>query len=76
MELTEQQRMDLINAGWTPPRTNVDWVAYNQQTKSYETPDGTSVAAELSNNVRCLADVLYIAQIRSEQRAALERYKA
>jgi hypothetical protein len=69
MNLTEQQRMDLINAGWTPPMTNRDWITYNQQTKSYETPDGTSVAAELVNNVRCLADVLHIAQIRAKQRS-------
>jgi DNA segregation ATPase FtsK/SpoIIIE-like protein len=24
MELTEQQRMDLVNAGWTPPSNDVD----------------------------------------------------
>jgi len=49
-----------------PPR---EWVAYNPLTATYDTPDGTSVAAELVGNVQCLADVLHIAVIRAKQRA-------
>lgn len=47
-----------------------DWVKYNTMTHTYDTPDGTSVAAELVDNVRSLVDVLYIATIREKQRAA------
>ena len=47
-----------------------DWVTYNPLTNTYDTQDGTSVAAELVDNVQCLADVLHIAQIRASQRAA------
>lgn len=47
-----------------------DWVTYNPLTNTYDTQDGTSVAAELVDNVQCLADVLRIAQIRARQRAA------
>ena len=46
-----------------------DWVKYNPRTATYDTPDGTSVAAELVDNVQCLSDVLHIAQIRANQRA-------
>ena len=46
-----------------------DWVTYNPLTATYDTPDGTSVAAELVGNAQCLADVLHIAQIRAKQRA-------
>lgn len=45
-----------------------DWVTYNPLTATYDTPDGTSVAAELADNVQCLADVLHLAQIRAKQR--------
>jgi hypothetical protein len=45
------------------------WVTYNPLTNTYDTPDGTSVAAELVDNVQCLADMLNIAQIRAKQRA-------
>lgn len=41
-----------------------DWVTYNPLTNTYDTQDGTNVAAELVDNVQCLADVLRIAQIR------------
>lgn len=51
-----------------PPR---EWVEYNPMTATYDTPDGTRVAAELVDNVQCLADVLHIAQIRAKQRAEL-----
>jgi hypothetical protein len=44
-------------------------VTYNPLTATYDTPDGTSVAAELVDNVQCFADVLHIARIRDKQRA-------
>ena len=47
-----------------------DWVTYNPRTNTYDTLDGTSVAAELVDSVQCLADVLHIAQIRARQRSA------
>jgi hypothetical protein len=46
-----------------------EWVTYNPLTATYDTPDGTSVSAELVDNVQCLADVMHIAQIRAKQRA-------
>jgi len=46
------------------------WVKFNSLTHCYETKDGTSVPAELMDNVECLADVLKIAVIRDRQRAA------
>jgi hypothetical protein len=46
-----------------------EWVKYNPLTATYDTPAGTSVAAELVDNVQCLADVLHIAAIRAKQRA-------
>ena len=55
-----------VERGVRPPR---EWVAYNPLTATYDTPDGTSVAAEIVDNVQCLADVLHIAQIRAKQRA-------
>ena len=45
-------------------------VRFNPQTATYDTSDGTKVAAELVDGVDCLADVLRIASIREEQRAA------
>jgi len=53
-----------------PPKL---WVRYNPATATYDTPDGTRVAAELVDNVACLADVLYIALIRKEQREAIAK---
>ena len=44
------------------------WVTYNPLTATYDTPDGTAVAAELVESVQCMADLLNIAQIRAEQR--------
>ena len=44
------------------------WSKYNHETATYDTPDGTSVAAELVDGVQCLADVFYIASIREQQR--------
>ena len=46
-----------------------EWVTYDPLTATYDTPDGTSVAAELVDNVQCLADVLHIAAIRARQRS-------
>ena len=52
-----------------PPSDN--WVRYNLLTDTYDTPDGTKVAAELCDNVQCLADFLHIAKIRDDQRAVI-----
>jgi len=52
------------------------WVQYNPMTMTYDTADGTQVAAEVVENVQCLAEVLNIAAIRSEQRAAATIGKA
>ncbi len=46
-----------------------DWVKYNSLTATYDTPDGTRVAAELVDNAQCLADVLNISIIRENQRS-------
>lgn len=51
---------------------STDWVRYNQLTDTYDTPDGTKVAAELVDNVACLADFLHIAKIRDDQRATIK----
>ena len=51
------------------------WVRYNPLTHTYDTPDGTRVAAELIDNVQCLADVIRIAGIREKQRAELNGVK-
>jgi len=48
--------------------TQGQWVTFNPITQCYETQDRTSVAAELADNVECLADVLKIAAIRGAQR--------
>lgn len=48
------------------------WVRYNEKTDTYDTPDGTAVAAELVDSVRCLADVFYIASLREQQRSREE----
>lgn len=47
-----------------------DWVQFNPMTMTYDTKDGTKVAAELFCGPESLAGYLYIAQIRAEQRAA------
>jgi hypothetical protein len=49
------------------------WVVFNNCTQTYDTRDGTKVAAELVDNVQCLADVLRISLIREDQRAALKK---
>lgn len=45
-----------------------DWIQYNPATMTYDTRDGTKVAAEIVDDVQCLADVLRIATIREKQR--------
>jgi len=47
------------------------WVSYNPLNATYETKDGTVVAAELVDNVQCLADVFHIASIRAAQRSKM-----
>lgn len=46
----------------------MNWVEYNPNTSTYDTKDGTKVAAELVDSVQCLADVFYICSLREEQR--------
>lgn len=45
-----------------------EWVRYDPNTHTYRTGDDTVVAAELVDNVACLADVFHIADIRATQR--------
>jgi hypothetical protein len=52
------------------------WVRYNHLTDTYDTRDGTKIAAGLVRNANCLADILRIASIREEQRAQLKLDKA
>ena len=52
-----------------------EWVRYNHLTACYETKDGTVVGAELFQNIQCLADVLYISILRSEQRKTMAEAK-
>lgn len=56
-----------IPSNWPFP-TGSQWVRFNPLTQSYETPDGTTVPAELADNVQSLADVLAICAIRERQR--------
>ena len=49
----------------------MDESRYNQATHTYDTQDGTKVAAELVDNVQCLADVFSIIRIREKQRDAI-----
>lgn len=51
------------------------WVVHNEQTATYDTKDGTKVAAELVDGVMCFADVLHIAKIREDQRAVMAKAK-
>lgn len=61
-------------AGWneaietTPPAAQRQWVEFDHLTQNYRTPDSTAVAAEIIDNVQCLADILHIAGIRQRQR--------
>ena len=52
------------------------WVKFNPMTMTYDTPDGTHVAAELAESVQCLADVLQIAAVREAQREDAARTPA
>lgn len=45
-----------------------DWVIYNPLTHTYDTKDGTSVAAELVDDPSSLLDIMYIATLREKQR--------
>jgi hypothetical protein len=49
-----------------------NWIRWNPLTKMYDTKDGTKVCGSLYSNIRCLADVLYICQIRYKQRQAFK----
>lgn len=47
-----------------------DWIKYNHMTRTYNSKDGTVVAAELVVGACSLADVFHIADIRDSQRIA------
>ncbi len=49
-----------------------DWIHLDVRTNEYVTGDGTRVAAELVETACCLADILYIAYLRSEQRKEMK----
>lgn len=59
----------------TNPEHDLEWILFDPRTQTYKTKDGTSVSAELVDNVQCLADVLRIAQIRELQRFCKTREK-
>lgn len=48
-------------------------VSYNHLTNTYDTPDGTVVAAELVDGADSLADIFTISTIRESQRTAKKR---
>ena len=48
-----------------------EWVTYNHLTHTYDTGDGTKVAAEIVDSASCLADIFHIASIREAQRKAM-----
>jgi hypothetical protein len=60
----------------TAQSTARQWVRFNPLTNSYDTPDGTRIAAELVDSVKGLADILYIAGIRANQRAVIRAANA
>jgi hypothetical protein len=45
---------------------------FNPLTYTYDTKDGTNVAAEVCDSVECLADVFHIANIRQTQREQMK----
>jgi len=49
-----------------------DWVAFDPLTLTYMTKDGAAVAAELVDNCECLAEAIWIAEIRDRQRKAMK----
>lgn len=53
----------------TDTKPHTEWVRYNPTTDTYDTPDGTKVAAFLVDSTQSLLDVLHIADIRARQRA-------
>ena len=48
------------------------WVTYNVDTKTYDTPDGTKIPAELYDSIECLLDVYNIAVMRDNQRKSIK----
>lgn len=52
-----------------------DWVQFDPLTHTYTTGDGTRIAAELVDNVQCVADVLHISLIREKQRDVIRKLK-
>ena len=50
-----------------------EWVRYNELTGTYDTRDGTKVAAELVENAASLLDIFYIAFIRKEKRENIKK---
>lgn len=48
--------------------TGLSRAKYNESTHTYDTSDGTKVAAELVDSARSLGEVFYINSIREKQR--------
>jgi hypothetical protein len=45
-----------------------EWVAWSPLSNTFDTKDGTTVAAEIIDNVSCMLDIFYVADIREKQR--------
>jgi hypothetical protein len=53
-----------------------DWITFNELDQTYDTRDGTRVAAEIVEMACCLGDILYISQLRYEQRQKRKQNEA
>ena len=64
----------LVSTAYPPRGAKMydDWIRLDVRTNEYVTGDGTRVAAELVETASCLADVLYISYLRSEQRKEMK----
>lgn len=57
------------------PEDEPPWIALDSNTQTYRTRDGTVTPAELVDSADCLADVLRVASMRAEHRAAIAATK-
>ena len=51
------------------------WMRYDPLTDTYDTRDGTKLPGEIYHGAVCFLDVLYIAHIIENQRAAIKAAK-
>lgn len=51
------------------------WMRYDELTDTYDTRDGTKLPGEIYHGTVCFLDVLYIAHIMENQRAAIKAAK-